>query len=157
MTYNIQISKARVIDEVQKTTEYIGSKAMSDQDPNAYTRIGAVDADREQLDRYWMEACTSLTTSLGRWLADADSQRLSHHYEAGRDYRVTLSMPSNWNNAMSDAVQESMASYLVNQILSKWCILARSDAAETHAIQAAANLEDIQRKLNRRVKPSRIN
>ena len=54
ITKDIQISKARVLDEVAKTTAYIGSKAVSEQDPGAYDRISAIDANREQLERYWM-------------------------------------------------------------------------------------------------------
>jgi len=153
--YNIRIVKSRVIDEVQKTTEYIGSKSMGAEDTEAFDRVRAVDADREQLDRYWMESCALLTTSLGRWLASTSDQGLGHHYEAGRNYTATLMMPSNWNSALGLSVVESLTGYLVNMIVSKWCRIAAPAAADTHAAQASAYLEDAQRKLSRRVKPER--
>lgn len=41
-SFNINISKARVLDEVQKTSEYISAKSVSADDPGAYERVRAV-------------------------------------------------------------------------------------------------------------------
>ena len=103
MTYeiNINISKARVLDEVDKRTAYIGKKATSEQDPGAYERVATVDANREQLDIYWMEACSDATTALDHWATSVRSQVLSHHPEIGTDHnflesgRIHVSTPFN--------------------------------------------------------------
>lgn len=139
ITYNIQIGKARVMDEVRKTTEYIGSKSVSEQDPGAYERITAVDANREQLDRYWTEACDGATRALAHWVESVRSQSLTHHPEIGsdRDYLVKLAMPTNWDNAYLPVVNETLLSYLVNSIVAKWLLIVQPDQASAYATLAA--------------------
>ena len=138
ITLNITISKSRAFDEVQKSSGYVGKKSVSDKDPGAYERIAAVDAEREQLDRYWMEACTAATTAVSHWLSEATDQQLGHHYDPSRDYHVVLSMPSNWNDKLAHAVKEALMSYLVNMILIRWLMLAGSPDKAAAADAASA-------------------
>lgn len=139
ITYNIQISKARVFDEVAKTTEYIGSKAVSDQDPGAYERIAAIDANREQLDRYWTEACNGATRAMSHWVTSVRSQALTHHPEIGndRDYLMALAMPTNWDNAYLPVVEETLLSYLVNSIVAQWLQIVQPAQASAYAAMAS--------------------
>lgn len=146
ITQNIQISKARVMDEVAKATAYIGSKAVSEQDPGAYERIATTDANLEELDRYWMEGCTAASLLLDHWLTDQTSQVLSHHPEIGtaRDYNVTLGMPTNWNFAYLTNVKEALLSYLVNSIVTKWLLRTHKQDAAAYA----ALVEDAARQIS---------
>lgn len=145
ITQNIQVSKARVMDEVAKATAYIGQKAVSQQDPDAYERIATTDANREELDRYWMEACTAASLLLDHWLTDQTSQVLSHHPEIGtaHDYNVTLGMPTNWNFAYLPSVKEALMSYLVNSIVAKWLLKTQKQDAAAYA----ALVEDAARQI----------
>lgn len=157
ITYNIQISKARVLDEVQKTSAYIGSKAMSAQDPGAYERVAAVDANREQLDRFWMEACDDLSLLLSHWIVSVTSQMLAHHPEIGaaNDYKVTLAMPTNWNDAYLSPLKEALMSYLVNSIVTKWLLITKKEDAESYAALASGTALQISQMLLERKRPSK--
>lgn len=146
ITINIQVSKARVMDEVLKTTAYIGSKAVSEQDPGAYERVTAITANREQLDRYWMEACTAASLLLDHWMVSVASQVLTHHPELDNDYRATLAMPTNWPSQYASTLHEALISYMVNHIVSKWLLIvlpAQAEAYASLASGAAAQVEQL--------------
>jgi len=157
ITKDIQLSKARVLDEVAKTTAYIGSKAVSQEDPLTYERISTTDANREQLDRYWMEACSDLSTVLDHWAASIRSQTLTHHPEIGtaRDYLVRLSLPTNWAAAYATTLEEVAMSFLVNSIVAKWLLLTMPSQVETYAALAGAAGQQIAQLLLARVRPTR--
>lgn len=154
-TLNINIKKARVIREVQKTSEYIGKKAMNEQDAESWERIGITDYEREQLDRYWTEACTGATSGLREWVTFSSNQNLGDQYDGNRDFIATLSVSSSWNTALGHAVSESLTSYLVDTILAKWLMLTSPDRAAAYATTAAAYLEDAKTKLYQLKAPER--
>lgn len=157
ITYNIEIGKARVLDEVAKTTAYIGSKAVSEQDPGAYVRVAVVDANREQLDRYWMESCSDASVALNHWASSIRSQVLTHHPEIGsdRDFKVSLAMPTNWADVYENTVTELLTSYLVNAITAKWLLLTLPTQAEAYAALASGALTQAMQLLLARKRPAR--
>lgn len=154
---NIQISKARVLDEVAKTTAYIGQKAMSQQNPDAYNRIATTDANREQLNRYWMEACSGASQVLDHWLSGQTSQVLSHHPEidTSHDYHVTLALPTNWNFAYLPTVQEVLMSYLVNSVVAAWLLITLPAQATAYAALADGAKKQINQIMLIRKRPVR--
>ena len=157
ITQNIQVSKARVMDEVAKATAYIGQKAASQQDPGAYERIATTDANREELDRYWMEACTGASLLLDHWLTGQTRQTLTHHPDisAERDYNVTLGLPANWNFAYLNSVKEALLSYLVNSIVSQWLLRTQKQDAAAYAALANGAGRRIDQLMLLRVRPKR--
>ena len=155
ITVNINISKAKVMEEVAKTTGYIGQKAVSGEDPAAYNRIAVIDANREQLDRYWMEACSAMTTLLGHDLTDAESQVLPASGTNNTNYRVKLRLPSNWNSALRDALSEHVMSYLVNAISSRWLMMTQKADAEPYAVLSGGSAGQVRTILLTRKRPTR--
>lgn len=137
ITVNIQINKARVMDEVAKTTAYIGKKSTTEEDPGAFNRVATTDANREQLDRYWMEGCSGASLLLDHWMKSVDTQVLTHHPELDRDYKATLAMPTNWPSQYQTTLHEALTSYLVNFIVSKWLLIAMPSQAEAYAALAS--------------------
>jgi hypothetical protein len=156
ITVNIQVSKARAFDEVQKTTEYIASKAVSAEDLGAYERIAAIDSNREQLDRYWMEACGDVAMLLDHWTVSITSQVLTHHPEldASHDFKVVLAMPTNWPNQYTNTVREKVMSYLVNSIVTKWLLLVAPSQAEAYAALATGASQQITQLMLMRQRPT---
>lgn len=153
ITVNIQVSKQRVMDEVAKTTAYIGSKSVSDQDPGAYDRIATTDANREQLDRYWMEACSGASLLLDHWMVSVTSQVLTHHPELGNDYRAVLSMPTNWPSQYQTTLHEALTSYMVNYIVSKWLLVTMPTQAEAYAALASGSAGQVEQIMLLRKRP----
>lgn len=154
ITYNIQASKQRVMDEVMKTTEYIGSKAVTREDPGAYNRIAATSANREQLDRYWMEGCSGASMLLDHWMTSQTSQMLTHHPELGNDYKAVLAMPTNWPGQYSTTLHEALLSYLVNHIVSKWLMKTAPAQAEGYAALASGAALQVEQILLMRKRPT---
>lgn len=52
----IQIDRDYILDEVARTTAYIGSKAITEQDKEAFERISTIQEDEAQLKRFYDEA-----------------------------------------------------------------------------------------------------
>ena len=155
ITVNIKISKARVLDEAMKTTAYIGKKAASAEDPGTYERVAAIDANREQLDRYWMEACSDASMLLDHWMLIVSSQVLSHHPELDRDYTATLNMPTNWPSQYQSTLSELLMSYLVNSIVAKWLLLTLPSQVEAYTSLASGAAMQITQLLLARKRPAR--
>ena len=155
ITVNIRISKARVLDEVAKTTAYIGKKAASAEDPGTYDRVASIDADREQLDRYWTEACSDASMLLDHWMITVASQVLSHHPELDRDYTATLNMPTNWPSQYQSTLQELLMSYLTNSIVAKWLLVTMPSQVEAYASLASGAALQITQLMLMRKRPAR--
>lgn len=150
----ITIDKSKVWHEVAKATSYTGAKMMAD-DPGAYNRIFVSDEEREMLERYWVEACSLVTSQLREWVTEVDAQPIHHGVDITTDYEVTLSLADAWPTALQDSVQSSLLSFVVATILSKWYRLTNKGETEAYATEAAAHLTDAELKLYQRKRPSR--
>lgn len=154
---NINISKARVMDEVAKSTAYQGAKAVNAEDIAAYDRIAVTDADRELLDRYWMEACHETTTAMQDWLQFGITPRapLGHHMDLGNDYKVSLCMTDNWPGALKDSVETHLTGYIINTMIAKWCMMTAKGDVEAYAALGATALEQARKALLTRQRPAK--
>lgn len=155
VVYKITISKSVVLDEVGKTTAYLGSKSMSDNDPGAYERIATTSANREQLERYWVEACTAADAALSRWLQPGPSQQIGHHCDLTNDYDVTLYLSNSWESSLGDSARASLVDFFIDFIVSKWLLLVSREDAATYAALSASMLKDVIDKFYRKVVPTR--
>lgn len=149
----ITINKALVLDEVAKTTSYIGAKASDD--GTLYEHIFTTDEDRVMLERFWLEACSVLTDALRPWLLSVDAQTPSTEYSLSNNYVAVLGMPGNWDTALEGSVNESLFAYMANSIVAKWFLFTAKEEAETYATVASGMLSDATGKLYSRKRPSR--
>lgn len=149
--YNILIRKSLVVDEVKKTSAYIGKKLTNADDPGAFERVALVDANEEQLDRYWTEACSAATLALSHWQIIVKEQPV----HAGDDYNVTLRLPDNWNATLGSSLQAAVASYLENMMLTQWLMLVDRADVESHTALAARAMAEVGRIILERVRPVR--
>lgn len=60
-TITLKVRKAYVFDEVKKASEYIGTRLVTEQDPDAFARLRLTDADDLMLERLWQEGCQACT------------------------------------------------------------------------------------------------
>lgn len=156
-TVDITISKAQVLDEVTKLTAYTGAKAMTDQDTGVYERIAITDADRDLLERYWAEACASVTEALKRWVIADPGTAIGHHPDIGENYTARLSLTDQWNMNEQSAVALSLVSYMANLIAGNWFMATAPDKAQGCAAIAGAQLEQAVRSLYYKRAPQRPN
>lgn len=141
------------MDEVAKTTSYIGAKAADD--GSLYEHVFTTDEDRAMLERFWIESCSSATSTLKPWLKNVNNQPVTKGDTLDNNYVVTLKMPDNWNNKLASSVEGSLFSFFANNITAKWFIITKKDDAESHAQTAVGMLQDAALQLMHRVRPAR--
>ncbi len=146
MKLTLTINQLTVIDEVAKTTEYIGAKLI-DTDTNAYLRISATDADAEMLQRFWQEGKENICGALRRIIT----------YEGieGDDYCIELWRPDSADPSLISAIESGFLSYFVQYITGSWLALVGNDKAGEYLAKSAATLADIRRKILCRRAPVR--
>lgn len=143
------IGKSDVYKEVARTTSYDGAKSG---DAAVYNRIFTTDEDEEFLDRFWTETKGSLLSTLKRYLV---SESETTDSEGAVTFTVTLEVSGMYDDNLTASVQNSLFSYFVSGVISKWYTIASKDEAAGFATEASANLEDIMRKITHKVKPTR--
>lgn len=138
------------MDEIAKTTAYIGSKNI-EADSSAFDRISTTDENAEMLERYWEECKSNLVSTITGVSVEVPAEA-----EPATKFSLGFDIPSGlWNEELQDAMQHSMFSYFVNGMLAKWLVLTNKPDVETYATQSAANLLEIQRMVYKRKRPER--
>lgn len=109
----IETRKADVIAEVNKTCAYMGARTMETEDgKRLYGHISTSKEDAEMLERYWREACTTVAATGKEYVAATD-------YEDDA-FTIGYALSDSYNKAMDGSVRQSVFSFIVEYILSKW-------------------------------------
>lgn len=150
-TVILSVVKMKVYDEVAKVTSYEGANAA--EDGSAYERMFTTDQDMILLESYWLDACSAVNDQIKTYVSSVEEQEISHCVELVKNYSATLSMPEGYDDSMSGSINNSLFSYFVNYIVSRWFGVTEKDGASQYATQAAGAIDDIVRKLNHRKRP----
>lgn len=149
MKTTLTINKSEVLQEIAKTTAYLGSK-LTETDGQAYDRISTTDEDEEMLERFWQE-CKSTAIGELRTILSSETENTT-----SGTYTLTLELSSAWNTGLHDSMEKSLFSFFVMGIASKWQMLANDKAdASDYATIAAASIEDVKQKAFEKLKPTR--
>lgn len=140
----ITINKSEVLDEVSKTTAYIGAKS---QDAATYSRIATVKANDELLEVYWQECRSGANIALSRWLVTDSS--------TDDRYQASLQPSEAWMSSLQSAVGILLKSYFVNAILGKWLAVCGSAGAEGYVQLAENALKSAQENMYKLRSPER--
>ncbi len=164
ITVKYIIYKRNVYLEVQKTTHYNGDKAVGEEEGAAFDRIALKQADMPMLERYWGEACAVATECMRQFIVSTTSQLGGmtnvtndvelHDDGSTYDYEVTLELPANFNQALSDAISSSLYSFFVNYIIAKWDMSVNKSEVSTYMTEASEKLADVRSKLYYRKRPT---
>lgn len=150
--FTITIKKLSVYDEVSKSTAYSGAKA---EDDSAYERIFATDANRDILERFWAETCSAATAEFKPFISNVTEIEESRNVDVTKDYVVTLLLSNSFDANLKNSMENSLFSFFVNNIVSKWLKYADKTDAPTFANDAATAMLDVKAKLYYRKKPTR--
>lgn len=144
MSATYTVDKSEVYNDVGRTTGYTGAKMQGDDD--AYSRISTVAGDDDQLERFWTEACDSITDSVKEYVSSVTTTP---------NYSLTLSLPSNYDASLTNSITSRMKSYIVASMLAKWFRITNKAEATDYAQEAAALLTDIIGRIYHRTRPTR--
>ncbi len=151
----LTIKKAAIYDEVAKLTGYVGAKTIEDTG-KAYDRVFTTDDDRLMLERFWREAVGSITDEVKRFIADVSSPGNGQSVDLSEVWTANLEMPSNFDSNLTDSINDSLLSYSVNAIASKWFAITNKEEYEKYAGMAVVAGNEVKSKLYYRKKPQRI-
>lgn len=145
ISITLVVSKTDVLNEVSLATEYTGQKMTDDKD--AYGRIRTTDDDGEALDRFWLEACSDATDTFKRFITSVNTTA---------DYVVAMSVSSRYDTNLTAGMQDSLRSFFVNSIMSKWNQYTNKGEVEMYAQLALTFMKDVEAKLYYKKKPTRV-
>lgn len=151
----LHIRKSEVYTEVAKTTGYIGAKMQQEGgsgNEGAYERISTTDENAEMLERFWVEACSSVTERFKPFLTSVSTNTEEGKEEA---YGVQLEISSAFDASLAGSVETDLFSYFVASIVAKWNRLANKKEAAEYAGEADALMDGMLRKLYWRRKPAK--
>lgn len=151
-TITIAIDRSAVLDEVAKTTAYIGGMGISEEAPNAYEKVSTTDENDEMLNRFWGEACSLVVTELQERLTGVTMQEI----DTNSGLTLELTMPEQYSDAMTESVRYSLWSCLVQTVVAKWTQMLGMEASGTYAAGATAMLTDAVRKLLYKQPPTMV-
>lgn len=148
---SISVAKDAVFAEVQKTTSYVGKKIdeatpLQEGQDSAYDRVRATDTSQELLVRFWNEAATMATERMQRFITNVTNDS---------SYTAELALTDRWSNHLAPGMQQSLFSFFVSFILSRWFKIANKQESEAYMADATAMIEDVMRKIYYRSAPER--
>lgn len=148
----LTVGKDAVMQEVSKTTSYVGKKideaktTVEGQDTTAYDRVRTTDATKELLERFWDEAASMATSRMMRFTTSTSN---------GASYTVNLFLTDRWNEALTQGMNDSLFSFFTSFIISRWCRIADKEEEASYMSDANAMLDDVMRKVYFRSAPTR--
>ncbi len=148
---NITINKNAVLEEVAKTTAYIGAKSQLTDGQTLYDQVFVTDEDRKMIERFWKEACNAVTNITKRFINTVSD--ITHDRPV--DYILNLSMSDRFNKNLTSSISASMFSMFVSYIMYKWCEIVAKDKAKEYSDNVATHIESINAKLYNKLKPQR--
>ena len=151
----LNIKKAYVYDEVAKLTGYVGAKTIEDTG-KAYDRVFTTDVDRLMLERFWREAVGAITDEIKRFITNVSTQANAQTVDISEVWTANLEMPSNFDNNLIDSINDSLFSYAVNSIVSKWFAITNKEEADMYSGMAVNCGNEAKSKLYYRKKPKRV-
>ena len=140
----IVVERAVVYSEISKATDYTGSKLLSS-DVDARDRIYAVDADIEEMGRFWDEAVTTVNAFLGDVVLTSEN--------SAERYVATIEVSSCYEQELNSSVEAAIRSYFVLTMLSKWFDYVNKGDVEHYATMASERLLTAGRLLSCRRRP----
>lgn len=141
-TITLSIRKEDIYTEVDKTTDYTGSKLI-DGDANARDRIAASDTDLKTLSRFWEEAKNTTNERLKEMFEDASET-------SDGTYNLTLKVSVAFDQNLKPTVEATLRSFFIVFITCKWYVFANKGEAKDYFEQAGELIEDVRRKLYNR-------
>lgn len=151
----LNIKKANVYDEVAKLTGYVGAKTIEDTG-KAHDRVFTTDDDRLMLERFWREAVGAITDEIKRFITNVSTQANAQTVDISEVWTANLEMPSNFDDNLIDSINDSLFSYAVNSIVSKWFAITNKEEANMYSGMAVNCGNEAKSKLYYRKKPKRV-
>lgn len=117
----IDISLTSVLNEVHKTSAYIGGKSVGEDGQSLYPRLASTDEDEEMLKSYLGDAKSEVVSLLRQFVSGVSEYE---DEEGGSDYwwHLVLLLPEDCKASLYSTLDQRIVSYLVKSVLCNWLI-----------------------------------
>jgi len=108
-----------------------------------------------QILRSFGNAFNQLKVRLSEYINAADTTANDIQITSNTDLTVTLSLPSNYNQATATAIATAMHQYLINTAIAEWFQITNKTDSADYLTLAAANITQIREAVSKRSRPTR--
>lgn len=158
-TLNIALYYSELMYDVQNKTYLTGKSRETGDNFEAVANMQANDDEenKNQILRSIGNAISALKTSLSEYIIDAgdSSSNILQDVEDAEKLELSLSMPSNYNNATRDTISAAAHQFIVNTAIGDWFAITNKADASDYVAQATANIIEIREAISKRVRPTR--
>lgn len=154
MDISLKIKKATIYNEVAMITSYVGAKMMTENE-NAYSQVFTTDDDRDMLERFWKEACSSVTDEFKQFIKSVSppaNDPINNHNEV---FIIEMSMPSSFDEKLLPSIEQSLTSFFINFVTAKWFNISNKVDAKLYNEEAYYYKNEVRQKIYYRKKPRR--
>lgn len=134
MIISFSISREKVLEEVAKSTAYVGVAV------DAYEKVATVDANEEILDSFIEVACNDLLLAFGAYEPSIES------------LHFTLTVPESFDTGKAKTLERLVLEYIVSVLVWKWLYLMIPEKAVMWEQRAVETLSRIKSTMNVRTK-----
>jgi hypothetical protein len=158
-TLNITLYYSELMYDVQNKTYLTGKSRETGDNFEAVANMQANDDEenKNQILRSIGNAVSALKARLSEYIIDAgdSSSNILQVVEDAEKLELSLSMPSNYNNATRDTISAAAHQFIVNTAIGDWFAITNKADASDYVAQATANIIEIREAISKRVRPTR--
>jgi hypothetical protein len=158
-TLNITLYYSELMYDVQNKTYLTGKSRETGDNFEAVANMQANDDEenKNQILRSIGNAVYALKARLSEYIIDAgdSSSNILQVVEDAEKLELSLSMPSNYNNATRDTISAAAHQFIVNTAIGDWFAITNKADASDYVAQATANIIEIREAISKRVRPTR--
>ena len=155
LTVTLKISE--LLYEVRNKTWLTGQSRQNGQnfEEVANMQNNEDEEHQNQVLRSLGNAFATLKMRAAEYIVSAQTSANDIQIEADTDLVLTLTMPSNYNQATADAVALACHQYMVNTAIAEWFTITNKADASDYLTLAGANIVQIREAVSKRVRPTR--
>ena len=113
------------------------------------------DENRDKILRSIKKGFAEVMTALAEYASVSDTTTDDKPIDSTTDLTLTLSMPSNFNEAATAGLGEAVHDYLKNITVAEWYMVTNKADAEQYAALAQRSMASILSSVSKRSRPSR--
>lgn len=153
----ITLVKTELVYEVQNKTHLTGvSRFAGDNfEQVANMQMGDDEEHKNQILRSLGDAYRELKTKMSNYMVGNTDKANDIQEEEDGDFKLTLKMPSNFNQAVLDSIAVACHRFLVNTAICDWFMITNPNEAKNYSDLAVLALQSIREAVNKRTIPTR--
>lgn len=157
LTITLHVSE--MVYDVQNKSFLTGRSRQVDSNFEQVAHMQANDDEENsnQIARSIGNAFNALKMKMGEYVVETGTTANNTLLNISKDSKLTLtlSMPSNYNEATRESIASSVHQYITNTALGEWFTITNKADAADYIAQAAIDLSFIREAINKRVRPAR--